>query len=90
MMEGIFRPYLYEWGGMKWAMTNIIEIRISIPVVSLVFFFSRSFQGMSCLIQVSTHSKDYIIDPFDIWADLTLFNEITADLKIVKVGMILR
>jgi hypothetical protein len=41
---------------------------------------------MSCLIQVSTHSKDYIIDPFDIWADLTLFNEITADPKIVKVG----
>jgi ribonuclease D len=40
---------------------------------------------MSCLIQVSTHSKDYIIDPFDIWADLTLFNEITADPKIVKV-----
>jgi exosome complex exonuclease RRP6 len=51
---------------------------------------------MSCLIQVSTHSKDYIIDPFDIWADLTLLNEITADPKIVKVrvgrqiGMILR
>ena len=58
----------------------------------MLFYYScfvfRSFQGISCLIQVSTHSKDYIIDPFDIWADLTLFNEITADPKIVKVGTV--
>ena len=31
----------------------------------------RSFQGITCLIQISTKEKDYIIDPFPIWGEMT-------------------
>ena len=38
----------------------------------------RSFQGLSCLIQISTTEKDYILDPFPMWKEgnLTDLNEI--------------
>ena len=45
----------------------------------------RSYQGFTCLIQMSTREKDYIIDPFPLWQDLTMLNEITANPKIVKL-----
>ncbi len=67
-------------------LVHLLFVRSDGILISVCLCF-RSFQGISCLIQVSTHSKDYIIDPFDIWADLTLFNEITANPKIVKVRL---
>jgi len=45
----------------------------------------RSYLGITCLIQISTASKDYLIDPFPLWSELPLLNEITANPKIVKV-----
>ena len=38
----------------------------------------RSYLGITCLIQISTIKKDYIIDPFPLWKDghLTILNEI--------------
>ena len=38
----------------------------------------RSFLGITCLIQISTIEKDYIVDPFPLWNDghLTKLNEI--------------
>ena len=45
----------------------------------------RSFQGIACLIQISSPVKDYIIDPFPLWSDLTLLNEIFANPKILKI-----
>ena len=38
----------------------------------------RSFLGLTCLIQISTFEKDYIIDPFPLWSEecLTALNEI--------------
>jgi len=45
----------------------------------------RSYLGFTCLIQISTVDKDYLIDPFKIWEHITLLNEITTDPKIVKV-----
>ena len=45
----------------------------------------RSFQGITCLIQMSTPAKDYIIDPFPLWSELPLLNKITANPKIVKI-----
>ena len=38
----------------------------------------RSFMGLTCLIQISSVEKDYIVDPFPLWStgNLTALNEI--------------
>ena len=38
----------------------------------------RTFLGLTCLIQISTVEKDYIVDPFPLWSagNLTALNEI--------------
>lgn len=45
----------------------------------------RTFQGITCLIQISSIDKDYIIDPFPLWQDLTCLNEVFADPQILKI-----
>eukprot|EP00092_Neocalanus_flemingeri_P021730 GFUD01023573.1.p1 GENE.GFUD01023573.1~~GFUD01023573.1.p1 ORF type:complete len:902 (-),score=286.05 GFUD01023573.1:77-2782(-) len=45
----------------------------------------RSYLGITCLIQISSVSKDYLVDPFPLWSELPILNEITANPKIVKV-----
>ena len=45
----------------------------------------RTYLGLTCLIQISSKSKDYLVDPFPLWSELTLLNEITANPSIVKV-----
>ncbi|XP_013778141.1 LOW QUALITY PROTEIN: exosome component 10-like [Limulus polyphemus] len=45
----------------------------------------RSFQGFTCLIQLSTREKDYIIDAIELRSELFQLNEIFTDPKIVKV-----
>ena len=45
----------------------------------------RSYLGITCLIQISSVNKDYLVDPFPLWSELPLLNEITANPKIVKV-----
>jgi len=53
--------------------------------VDVEHHFYRSYLGISCLIQISTFSKDFIIDPLEIWAEMPLLNQIMANPKIVKV-----
>mmetsp|Transcript_33694 Transcript_33694/g.60496 ORF Transcript_33694/g.60496 Transcript_33694/m.60496 type:complete len:851 (+) Transcript_33694:51-2603(+) len=45
----------------------------------------RSYRGFVCLVQVSTRQKDFLIDPFEIFAEMHLLNEIFSDPRIVKV-----
>lgn len=45
----------------------------------------HSYRGITCLIQLSTRNKDFIVDPINIQEDLVALNEITADPSIVKV-----
>jgi len=45
----------------------------------------RSYLGLTCLIQISSVSKDYLVDPFPLWSELPILNEITANPKIVKI-----
>ncbi|CAD5216359.1 unnamed protein product [Bursaphelenchus xylophilus] len=45
----------------------------------------RSFLGLSCLLQISTHSTDYIIDPFPMWKQMNLLNDPFSDPRILKV-----
>ena len=53
--------------------------------VDLEHNHKRSFQGITCLIQISTRKNDYIIDPFPIWNQLQLLNKVFTDKKITKV-----
>uniref|UniRef100_A0A0G4GB73 HRDC domain-containing protein n=1 Tax=Chromera velia CCMP2878 TaxID=1169474 RepID=A0A0G4GB73_9ALVE len=45
----------------------------------------RSFRGFVCLIQISTRQKDFVIDPFPIFEELTALNDLTADPTILKI-----
>uniref|UniRef100_A0A0N5ART6 Exosome complex component 10 homolog n=1 Tax=Syphacia muris TaxID=451379 RepID=A0A0N5ART6_9BILA len=45
----------------------------------------HSFLGMVCLMQISTRTTDYIIDPFPIWESMGILNEPFTDPKILKV-----
>ncbi|XP_052761274.1 exosome component 10-like [Mya arenaria] len=45
----------------------------------------RTFQGMTCLMQISTRSHDYLIDTLELRSDLQFLNEVFTDPSIVKV-----
>jgi exosome complex exonuclease RRP6 len=47
----------------------------------------RSYQGLTCLLQISTRAKNYIIDPLvaDVRKNCHLLNLVFADPNIVKV-----
>lgn len=45
----------------------------------------RSFQGLTCLMQLSSRSKDYIVDTLALRTSLWQLGEIFANPKIVKV-----
>lgn len=45
----------------------------------------RTFQGITCLMQISSRSKDYIVDAILLRDELCALNEIFANSKIVKV-----
>ncbi len=49
----------------------------------------RSFFGLTCLMQISTRTDDYIIDPFQLWSHMHLLNEPFTNPKIVKVDLCL-
>lgn len=46
---------------------------------------SKSYQGMTCLVQVSTRSRDYIIDVFPVWREMPLLRRVMENASIVKV-----
>ncbi|CAI9558739.1 unnamed protein product [Staurois parvus] len=45
----------------------------------------RSFLGLTCLMQISTRTEDFIIDTLDLRGDLYILNESFTDPSIVKV-----
>lgn len=45
----------------------------------------RTFQGITCLLQLSTRTKDYIVDALALREDLHELNEVFANPKICKV-----
>lgn len=45
----------------------------------------RSFMGITCLLQISTRDKDYIIDTFSLRDKLYVLNEVFTMPSIVKV-----
>ena len=45
----------------------------------------RSFQGFTCLIQISTRTQDFIIDSLSLRAHLHKLNKCLTDPRVVKV-----
>jgi exosome complex exonuclease RRP6 len=45
----------------------------------------RSFQGFTCLMQISTRDEDFVIDALVLRNELHLLNKSFTDPKIVKV-----
>ncbi|GBM57592.1 Exosome component 10 [Araneus ventricosus] len=45
----------------------------------------RSFQGFTCLMQISTRETDYIVDALELRSEMYILNEVFTNPKIVKV-----
>lgn len=45
----------------------------------------RTFQGITCLLQISTREKDFIVDTIALREELHVLNQVFADPAIVKV-----
>jgi len=67
-------------------MMKELEVTTEIAV-DLEHHSFRTFLGLTCLIQISTREKDYIIDALTLRDDLEVLNDIFTRPKIVKVGI---
>ncbi|XP_064599429.1 exosome complex component 10-like [Liolophura sinensis] len=45
----------------------------------------RTFQGFTCLLQLSSRTRDYLVDALELRADMYILNEVLTDPAIVKV-----
>lgn len=45
----------------------------------------RSYQGITCLMQISTRDTDYLIDTLSLRSDLHVLNEVFTNPKVLKV-----
>ncbi|KAK6015909.1 3'-5' exonuclease, partial [Ostertagia ostertagi] len=45
----------------------------------------RSYLGLTCLMQISTRTEDYVIDPFPLWNDMHILNDPFTNPRILKV-----
>lgn len=45
----------------------------------------RTFQGITCLLQISTPAKDYLFDTIELREDLHILNEVFTDKNVLKV-----
>ncbi|MDP2439710.1 MAG: HRDC domain-containing protein [archaeon] len=68
-------------------LDELVEKLRQAPVVAidLEHHDYRSYQGFTCLIQISTATEDFIIDPLPLRAQLHRLNEVFTDPAIVKV-----
>ncbi|XP_046397654.1 exosome component 10 [Ischnura elegans] len=75
--------FIEEQGQLE-EMVKDIQLQPEIAV-DLEHHSYRSFQGFTCLIQISTREKDYIIDALSLRHCLHCLNEVFTNPKIVKV-----
>lgn len=45
----------------------------------------RTFLGLTCLMQISTRTEDFIVDTLELWKDMHILNQPFSDPKILKV-----
>ena len=51
----------------------------------LIFFYFRTFQGLTCLMQISSRRKDYVIDTLTLRRSMHLLGVIFDNPAVVKV-----
>ncbi|PSN43819.1 Exosome component 10 [Blattella germanica] len=68
-------------------LTSLVEdlAKYSEIAVDLEHHSYRTFQGITCLMQISTRDTDYIIDTLELRSDLHCLNEVFTKPSIVKV-----
>lgn len=59
--------------------------RVSEIAVDVEHHSYRSYQGITCLLQISTRQKDYIIDTLALRDDLQILNEVFTNPRVLKV-----
>ena len=62
---------------------------VDVFAVDLEHHSFRSFLGITCLMQISTHEHDYLVDTLELRSELPLLNEVFTDPKILKVRNVL-
>ncbi|RWS25027.1 Exosome component 10-like protein [Leptotrombidium deliense] len=75
--------YIDSVNGLQ-EMCNKLQT-VSEFAVDLEHHSYRSFQGFTCLMQISTRDEDFIIDTLELRSELHVLNEIFTNPKIVKV-----
>lgn len=65
---------------MAQELKNATEISVDVEHHSY-----RTFQGITCLLQISTRTKDYVIDTLALREELHILNEVFTNPKILKV-----
>eukprot|EP00834_Sanchytrium_tribonematis_P002072 NODE_58_length_28395_cov_1.465720.p1 type:complete len:623 gc:universal NODE_58_length_28395_cov_1.465720:20016-21884(+) len=53
--------------------------------IDLEHHSDESYLGLTCLMQISTRSADYIVDTIELRDDLQILNEVFTDPKVTKV-----
>lgn len=61
-------------------LSSVSEIAVDVEHHSY-----RTLQGITCLLQISTRQKDYIIDTLVLREDLHILNEVFANPRVLKV-----
>lgn len=61
-------------------LSSVSELAIDLEHHSI-----RSYQGLVCLMQISTRDRDFIVDPLTLWSELPALLDIFTNPAIVKV-----
>jgi ribonuclease D len=64
---------------------ELMAPEVSEIAVDLEHHSTRTFQGLACLMQISSRSKDYVIDTLSLRQQLPLLGQVFANPSIVKV-----
>ncbi|KAH0484529.1 MAG: hypothetical protein KVP17_004213 [Porospora cf. gigantea B] len=65
-------------------MLNELKREVVIAV-DLEHHSKHSYRGITCLIQISSPSVDYVVDPFPIWHSVYELNQVFTDPGIMKL-----
>lgn len=87
------KPPPFESTSAQWVDTydGVLEMleelkKVREIAIDLEHHDYRSYMGLTCLMQISTRDKDWIVDTLKPWRHrLEILNEVFADPKIVKL-----
>lgn len=82
-IESADLDYIDTVAGLKAALAEFEQV--TELAVDVEHHSYRTFQGITCLLQVSTRTKDYIFDTIALREELHLLNEVFTKPTIVKV-----